>query len=72
MQWQYGTAVHSDPEALPNTAEISVLDIYNTATKVQICQSEKSFAEDLVSAGYLGTSPLHPELANSLKTLELF
>lgn len=72
MQWRYGTSAPIDPEVLPSTTEFNVLDIYTTATTASITRSEGSLMEDLVSAGYLGTSPLHPELAVSFKTLELF
>ncbi|KAI0744667.1 hypothetical protein C8Q76DRAFT_764263 [Earliella scabrosa] len=73
-EWRYGTATSesSDPEVLPLTAEMDVLDIYSTATTATIKRSDRSFAEDLVLHGFLGTSPLHPTLAISLKTLELF
>ncbi|RDX41460.1 hypothetical protein OH76DRAFT_1459149 [Lentinus brumalis] len=49
----------------------TVLDIYSTATTAVITRYG-SLAEDLVLNGYLGTVPLHPSLAISFKTLELF
>ncbi|KAI0686976.1 hypothetical protein C8Q76DRAFT_772245 [Earliella scabrosa] len=71
-QWRYGPATPScDSEVLPETSEINVLDIYSTATTATITRSERSLVEDLVLHGYLGTSPLFPSLAVSLKTLEL-
>ncbi len=70
MQWFHGTPA-VNPEVLPAT-EIDVLDIYSTATSARIPRTTKSLTEDLVLAGYLGMLPLHPELAISFKTLELF
>ncbi len=72
MQWHYGTAASVDPEALPATTEIDILNFYSTATSVHIPQTKNSLTEDLVSARYLGTLPLYPSLAVSFKTLELF
>ncbi|KAI0712638.1 hypothetical protein C8Q76DRAFT_769169 [Earliella scabrosa] len=72
MEWRYDSPTSPDPEVLPSTVEIDVLDIYSTATTAVIKRSDRSFAEDLVLHGFLGTSPLHPSLAISLKTLELF
>ncbi|RDX49545.1 hypothetical protein OH76DRAFT_1418305 [Lentinus brumalis] len=71
LQWRYGTPAPKDPEILPATEEFEVLDIYSTATTATITRYG-SLAEDLVLNGYLGTAPLHPSLAISFKTLELF
>ncbi len=60
------------PESM-ETCKIDVLDIYScesTAT-VQIADGQ-TLSEALVAAGYLGTTPVSPSLAISLKTLELF
>lgn len=54
-------------------ATIDVIDIYSGATSAGIPVSgNQTFAEALVMAGYLGTTPVYPSLAISLKTLELF
>ncbi len=71
LQWRYGTPAPKDPEILPATEEFQVLDIYSTATTATITR-DRSLIEDLVLHGYLGTAPLHPSLAISFKTLELF
>ncbi|KAL6298653.1 hypothetical protein BKA93DRAFT_820263 [Sparassis latifolia] len=53
--------------------KIPVLDIYSTVNSVSICRPAhiESVAEALVLNGYLGSTPLNPGLAISLKTLEL-
>ncbi|KAI0707556.1 hypothetical protein C8T65DRAFT_576556 [Cerioporus squamosus] len=71
LQWRYGTPAPKDPEILPATEEFQVLDIYSTATTASITR-DRSLVEDLVLHGYLATAPLHPSLAISFKTLELF
>ncbi|RDX50672.1 hypothetical protein OH76DRAFT_1455223 [Lentinus brumalis] len=61
------------PEPSPSPITIDVLDIYTCQSTASIPVSEGgTFAEDLVAAGYLGTTPVSPSLAISLKTLELF
>jgi hypothetical protein len=54
--------------------EIRVVDIYTLNTRASISRSSdcESVAEALVLNGYLGTSPLNPLLAISLKTLDLY
>lgn len=49
-----------------------MIDIYSGATSAEIpVAGDQTFAEALVAAGYLGTTPIYPSLAISLKTLEL-
>ncbi len=73
MKWRYGDPSAHDPEVLPTEEEITVIDIYSTATKLSFKRfPSHSIAEDLALNGYLATAPLHPELAISFKTLELF
>ncbi len=72
LQWRYGSPAPVDPNVVPATTEIDVINIYSTATSAHIPRSDKSLTEDVVSAGYLGTSPLFPSLAISFKALELF
>jgi hypothetical protein len=55
------------------TFEIETLDLYDLRKMVTITRSqEMSVSECLVQNGWLGTSPINPSLAISLKTLELF
>lgn len=74
LEWRYGTSkpVDEPSDVIPATTTMNILDIYTTSTTADISRSTKSLVEDLVLGGYLGTSPLYPSLAISLKTLELF
>lgn len=52
---------------------ILLIDLYTLADFVDIYQNnDSSVAVALVYVGYLGNSPIHPSLAISIKTLELF
>jgi hypothetical protein len=54
--------------------DIDVLDVYSLLTCAHISRSSDSISTvvDLISHGFLGTTPILPSLAISLKTLELF
>ena len=64
--------------SIPDTAsyhfDIDVLDVYTLSSTAHISHSSTSAsaAADLVSHGFLGSTPVSPSLAISLKTLELF
>ncbi|KAI1782756.1 hypothetical protein LXA43DRAFT_904908 [Ganoderma leucocontextum] len=61
------------PPSEPSMVTIDVIDIYSGATSAEIpVAGNQTFPEALVLAGYLGTTPVLPSLAISLKTLELF
>lgn len=75
----------SFPDPSPSSAEsperdttfdftIDVVDLYTLRRSVRVRPdaSMKSAASALVGAGYIGTTPLHPSLAISIKTLELY
>lgn len=71
-------AASSDGEDLPEGAapgqfDIDILDIYSLRSSATITPTSESMstAETLVACGYLGTTPVNPSLAISLKTLEL-
>ncbi|KAG6875654.1 hypothetical protein C0992_002944 [Termitomyces sp. T32_za158] len=52
---------------------ILAIDLYTLVNSVNIHQTTNtSIAVSLVRAGFLGNSPVHPSLAISIKTLELF
>ncbi|KAI1782519.1 hypothetical protein LXA43DRAFT_977529 [Ganoderma leucocontextum] len=60
------------PTETPCVKTIDVIDLYSGATSAEIpVAGNQTFAEALVLAGYLGTTPIYPSLAISLKTLEL-
>ncbi|KAI9064712.1 hypothetical protein FKP32DRAFT_1611038 [Trametes sanguinea] len=79
LRWQdAGDVSPSEPpvdsSAGPASFDIDIIDFYtlrHSATVPMPPQCETR-AEALVLSGYLGTSPLQPSLAISLKTLELF
>ena len=73
LRWKYPKA-SPDPSPSPSSeVDINVLDIFSNVTSVKIpIAGDQSFAEALVDAGYLGTTPIYPTLAISLRTLELF
>ncbi|OSD06825.1 hypothetical protein PYCCODRAFT_1442362 [Trametes coccinea BRFM310] len=79
LRWQdAGDVSPSEPpldsSAGPTSFDIDIIDFYtlrHSATVPMLAQCETR-AEALVLSGYLGTSPLLPSLAISLKTLELF
>ena len=63
----------SDQPDTTETCTIGVLDIYSSDSTAVVAIAEgQTLAEALVTAGYLGTTPISPTLAISLKTLELF
>ncbi|OJT09099.1 hypothetical protein TRAPUB_1 [Trametes pubescens] len=78
LRWRYGHPVPpvTPPDASdgPSSFEIDVLDFYTLHRVAAIPMPEHcaTRAEALVLSGYLGTAPLQPSLAISLKTLELF
>lgn len=73
LRWKNGPAAADTQPPIVSEATIDVLDIFSGATSATIPLSgNQTFAEALVCAGYLGTTPLFPSLAISLKTLELF
>lgn len=84
LKYQHISSQQTDPAAStlnhgsdqPDTTEtctIGVLDIYSCDSTAVVAIAEgQTLAEALVTAGYLGTTPISPTLAISLKTLELF
>ena len=73
LSWKYSKATADPPPTPTSEVEINVLDIFSSMTSVQILIfGDQSFAEALVHVGYLGTTPIFPTLAISLRTLELF
>ena len=63
---------HPDVSPVTSAVKIDVIDIYSGATSAEIpVAGDQTFAEVLVAAGYLGTTPIYPSLAISLRTLEL-
>lgn len=64
---------HLGPSCSEWAFDINVIDIYTLDTGVTIPRTaDVPVAEALVLSGYLGTSPLCPSFAVSLKTLELY
>lgn len=78
LVWRSRTPVSSSMSELPHSPSswdfnIKVVDIYTLKLDADIRRApEVSVAEGLVLNGYLGTSPLSPSFAVSLKTLELY
>ena len=73
LSWKYSKATADPPPTPTSEVEINVLDIFSNVTSVQIAIiGNQSFAEALVHAGYLGTTPIFLTLAISLRMLELF
>jgi hypothetical protein len=73
LQWKYQAIPHqSTSSSLDFT--IPVLDVYSMQTAAMISRDidSKSAAEAIVLNGYLGTTPENPQLAVSLRTLELY
>ncbi|PIL29500.1 hypothetical protein GSI_08308 [Ganoderma sinense ZZ0214-1] len=63
---------HDVPPSATSAFTIDVIDLYTGATSANIpVAGDQTAAEALVMAGYLGTTPVFPSLAVSLKTLEL-
>ena len=57
---------------IPNFT-INVIDIYTLdVSTIILRQGHPSATVALVASGYIGTSPIHPQLAISIRTLELF
>ncbi|THH23215.1 hypothetical protein EUX98_g7960 [Antrodiella citrinella] len=76
LQWKsYSSATHDSQEVgeSPYTFSIDVLDIYTLEKTARIvpAEDETSIAVALVSNGFLGTTPIRPSRAISLRTLEL-
>lgn len=78
IAWSNSSAATSDEGVvLPDDAlgkfDIDVLDIYSLRSSATITPTSESMstAAMLVACGYLGTTPVNPSLAISLKTLEL-
>lgn len=63
-----------DPTAESYDFSIPIIDIYSLTTVAHIPRSatSTSAAEALVLQGYLGASPQQPQLAVSIRTLELY
>lgn len=69
------TAAATPSSALPETDsfEITVIDLFDLSrTKTFSLGTAQTVSEALVANGYLGSSPIKPSLAISLRTLELF
>ncbi|KAH9916348.1 hypothetical protein B0H21DRAFT_703065 [Amylocystis lapponica] len=76
MAWRYPDETHStagDDNDTTYDFSIAIFDIYTLAPMATIVRREdtKTTAEALVSNGYLGTTPISPSLAISLRSLEL-
>ncbi|TFY68930.1 hypothetical protein EVJ58_g720 [Rhodofomes roseus] len=78
IRWKHSASQQPSPEHEASESghmfQIDVLDIYTLQlnTVIQRPSTSESDATALVLAGYLGTSPVKPTLAVSLRTLELF
>ncbi|KAI9063698.1 hypothetical protein FKP32DRAFT_1676382 [Trametes sanguinea] len=74
LAWRYPPSTPADLDIDPDYSfTIDVIDIYNLTASTTITRSaDCSAAVALVRHGYLGNAPVHPSLAISLKTLELF
>ncbi|KAJ3828633.1 hypothetical protein F5880DRAFT_1621091 [Lentinula raphanica] len=81
IQWKYqdppNVVTFKDPTASPTVDgwdfDINVIDIHTLARVAIIPRdSETPVAVALVQAGYLGTTPVNPSVAITLRTLELF
>lgn len=84
ITWHYPAEppiLHADGELPPeskathtqfDSLNLPVFDLFTLATTVHVVrpQNASSEARCIVAAGYLGVSPLRPNLAISLKTLE--
>ena len=71
----FDSSIDVDMEPTPSILmfEIETIDLYELERVVTITRSqEMTVAESLVRNGWLGTSPINPSIAVSLKTLELF
>ncbi|CDO74426.1 hypothetical protein BN946_scf184764.g2 [Trametes cinnabarina] len=75
VHWRYGTSSNIGAAAEPSDYDfdLETIDIYNPArtTTIRRSAADVSIAEVLVRNGFLGTVPLFPSRAVSLKTLEL-
>lgn len=75
LRWRRGAPLACEEGATPESPSFSidVLDFYTltTTATIPMDSSCETRAEALVLSGYLGTVPLQPSLAVSLKTLEL-
>lgn len=69
-----GTASRPPTTATSYDFSITIIDIYTLDSEAIIPRSADSTspALSLVQAGYLGSTPVSPSFAVSLKTLELF
>ena len=73
IRWKHPNAAQDPPPSPKSEVDINVLDIFSNATSVKILiVGDQSFAEALMQAGYLGTTPIFPTLVISLHILELF
>jgi hypothetical protein len=74
--WKYVSSTETPAPATPTTFDfdINILDLYTLKTTAHITQDadSPSVADALMKHGLVGSTPISPTLAVSVRTLELY